>query len=274
MENMDFSYYKKSADYVKSKIDFVPDVAIILGTALGGLAEKIQNKITIPYREIPNFLLSTVDSHAGELILGQLGSKNVVCMSGRFHYYEGYDFNQLVIPIRLFKLLEVKSLILTNAAGAINTGYRPGDVMIIKDHINLIGASPTRGANVSKFGPRFFDMSNAYDKDLRKLAKKCSRHTGLRVQEGVYAYACGPQFETPAEIKFMRIIGADAVGMSTIPEVITANHCNIKVLGLSLMTNMAAGILDTAIDGNEVDEVGKNATIQLQEYISKILQEM
>ena len=274
MEKRDLSYYQKSADYVKSKIDFVPEIALILGTALGGLADKIENPITIPYSDIPNFLISTVDSHAGKLILGKLNGKNVVCMSGRFHYYEGYNFSQLVIPVRLFKLLGVHSMILTNASGGINTGYRPGDVMIIKDHINLLGASPTRGKNIEEFGRRFFDMSNAYDKDLIKIAQKCSSNTSLRVQEGVYAYACGPQFETPAEIKFMRIIGADAVGMSTVPEVITAAHCNIRVLGLSLITNMAAGVLDTPIDGNEVDEVGKRATEELQKYISNIIQEI
>lgn len=274
VDTKEFKFYQKSAEYVQSRIDFVPETALILGTALGGLAEKIENPVEIPYAQIPNFLVSTVKDHAGKLILGRMHGKNVVCMSGRFHYYEGYDFSQLVIPVRLFKLLGVKTLILTNAAGAINTGYRPGDVMIIKDHLNLMGAAPTRGKNIDEFGRRFFDVSNAYDKDLIKLAHRCAADTTLRIQEGVYVFCPGPQFETPAEIRFYRMAGGDAAGMSTVPEVLAAAQCGLRVLGLSLMTNMAAGILSEPIDGQEVDEVGKRAKAGLQRYIGSILEKL
>lgn len=272
LQGKEFGYYEKAADYVKSKINFVPELAIVLGTALGGLAENIQDPIVIDYKEIPNFLVSTVDSHAGKLILGELFGKKVVCMSGRFHYYEGYDFNELTVSIRLFKLLGVEKLILTNAAGAVNTGYRPGDVMIIRDHLNFVISAPTRGPEIKEFGPRFFDMSNAYDRELSETALRCSKNTSLRVHQGVYVYTSGPHFETPAEIKFYRMAGADAVGMSTVPEVITAAQCGLKTLGISLITNMAAGILSGPIDGKEVDEVGEKATKELSLYVKSIIE--
>jgi purine-nucleoside phosphorylase len=187
---MEFSYdhFKKSADYILEKIDFNPEVAMILGSELGALAEEIENPVVISYEDIPNFLQTTVEGHAGELILGTLSGKKVVCMSGRFHYYEGYDFEQLVIPIRVFKLLGVKTTILTNAAGAINLDYSIGDVMIIRDHIKLMGASPLRGKNIAEFGPRFFDTGNMYTKRLRDIAKKCAANTELTVHEGVYYF--------------------------------------------------------------------------------------
>ncbi len=180
-------------------------------------------------------------SHAGKLILGTLAGKKVVCMSGRFHYYEGYSFEQLAAPVRLLKNLGVQKIILTNAAGAVNKAYKPGDVMIIADHINLMGVSPTRGKNISEFGDRFFDVSNMYARSLRKIARDCAENSGLTIHEGVYYIFSGPQFETPAEIRAVRILGADAVGMSTVTEALTAAQCSIPVLGLSLMTNMAAG---------------------------------
>lgn len=239
-----YEYYKKAADYILNKIDFKPEVGLILGSALGSLADEIEDKITIDYKDVPNFLISTAPSHASQFILGKLGGKNVVCLSGRFHYYEGYEFEQLSTPIRVIKLLGVKTVILTNAAGAINESYKPGDVMIIKDHINFAGASPMRGVNISEFGARFFDISNMYTKELRELTKKCAQRLEISLKEGVYFYATGPHFETPAEIRAMRILGGDTVGMSTITESLTAAHCGMKVLGLSLVTNMAAGVLD------------------------------
>ena len=241
-ENYSYDFFKTTADYVLVRTGFKVDLALILGSSLGPLAEEITNPIKISYKEIPNFLEATVDSHAGELIIGDLSGKKIACMSGRFHYYEGYDFEQLQIPIRLFHLLGAKTVILTNAAGAVNVNFNVGDIMLIKDHINLTGASPVRGKNISEFGPRFFDVSNMYSKDLRAIAKKCAEKIGICLREGVYFYAAGPQFETPAEIKAMRILGADAVGMSTVTEAITAAQCDMKVLGLSLLTNMAAGI--------------------------------
>lgn len=269
-----YEYYKKSADYILEKIDYKPEVGIILGSALGSLADEIEDKIIIDYKDIPNFLVSTVESHAGKLILGILGGKKVVCMSGRFHYYEGYDFEELAIPIRVFKLLGVDKVILTNAAGAINIDYKPGDIMIIKDHIKLMGSSPVRGANIPEFGPRFFDVSDMYSRDLRELARKCGEKNSISLKEGVYYFAPGPQFETPSEIKAMRVLGGDAVGMSTVTEAITAAHCGMKVLGLSLISNMAAGVLDQPITTEEVDEAGKNASGKLKVLIREIIKEM
>lgn len=272
MINLD--YYKKSADYILSKIDFEPEIGLILGSALGSLADEIEDKVIIDYKDVPNFLISTAQSHASQLILGKLSGKNIVCLSGRFHYYEGYEFDQLTTPIRVLKLLGVETVILTNAAGAINESYRPGDVMIIKDHINLVGASPMRGVNISKFGPRFFDISDMYTKELRNLTKECADKLDISLKEGVYFYAVGPHFETPAEIRAMRILGGDTVGMSTITESLTAAHCGMKVLGLSLVTNMAAGVLDQPITTDEVDEAGKAASGKLKKLIKEVIKEI
>ncbi len=267
----DYEFYNTSAQYVKSRIDFEPEIAIVLGTGLGPIAQQIENPVEIPYADIPNFLISTVHSHAGRLVLGTLEGKKVVCMSGRFHYYEGYSFEQLAAPVRLFRLLGAKKTILTNASGAVNVAYRPGDVMIIKDHINLWGASPTRGLNAEEFGSRFFDVSDLYTASLREIAKECAKRTSLTVHEGVYQYFSGPQFETPAEIRAARILGADAVGMSTITEALTAGHCKMPLLGLSLITNMAAGVLSQPISGAEVDETAKRVSQPFQLYFRDIL---
>jgi purine-nucleoside phosphorylase len=266
-----YDYYKKSAENILERIDFKPEIGLILGSALGSLSEEIEDKVIIDYKDIPNFLVSTVKSHAGKLILGKLRGKNIVCMSGRFHYYEGYDFEQLAIPIRVFKLLGVHTVILTNAAGAINTEYRPGDIMIIRDHIKLTGASPARGVNIEELGPRFFDVSDMYTKELRNLTKGCAKELGIELKEGVYFFATGPQFETPAEIRAMRILGGDTVGMSTVTEAITAAHCGVKVLGLSLVTNMAAGVLDQPITSEEVDEAGRLASSKLKRLVGEIV---
>ncbi len=270
----DFAYYKKSADYVKSKIDFIPEIGIILGTALGKLADDIENKVEIPYPDIPNFLVSTAPTHAGKLILGTLAGKRVVCMSGRFHYYEGYSFEELAMPVRLFKNLGVQKIILTNAAGAVNTGYKPGDVMLIADHLNLVGASPTRGTNLPEFGKRFFDISDMYSRALRQIALGCAKDSGLTVHEGVYMFFTGPHFESPAEIRAARILGADAVGMSTVTEGLTAAQCGIPVLGISLMTNMAAGILNKPVGGGEVEETAESVSDRFVQYVKKILTEI
>ena len=254
-----YDYFQKSVDYLKEKVDFTPEIAIILGSCLGPFAEEIENPIVVDYKDIPNFLVSTVASHAGKLIFGTVCGRKVVCMSGRFHSYEGYDFEQLVIPIRVFKLLGVQKTIITNAAGAVNTGYRPGDVMIISDHIKLAGHSPLRGPNVEEFGPRFFDVTRMYTPELRKIAVACAEGTGIRVHEGVYMFFTGPQFETPAEIRAARILGADAVGMSTVTEALTAAHCGMPLLALSVMTNMAAGVLESPLSSDEVLEAAAQA---------------
>ena len=264
-------FFQKSADYVMSIINDEPEIAIILGSGLGDFASKIKNPIEIKYSDIPNFLVSTVASHAGKLIYGEVGGKKVICMAGRFHSYEGYDFEQLVIPVRLFKLLGVKATILTNAAGAVNKSYNVGDIMIVSDHIKLNGASPLRGKNLDFFGPRFFDVTDMYTKKLRKIALKCAEGSGLIFREGVYMFFPGPQFETPAEIRAARLLGADAVGMSTVTEALTAAHCSMPLLAFSVMTNMAAGVLDCKLSDEEVGIAAAKIADRFGAYIEKVI---
>ena len=269
---MDIHYYEASRDYLRTIVPEAPEIAIVLGSSLGSFATHLENPITVDYRDIPNFLVSTVASHAGKLIFGKVGGKRVVCMSGRFHYYEGYDFEQLSIPVRVLKLLGVRALILTNAAGGVNPDYHPGDLMLISDHIKLMGASPMRGSNDERIGPRFFDVTRMYDPDLRALAKKLAEESALRVQEGVYFFMPGPQFETPAEIRAVRILGGDAVGMSTVTEALTAAHCGLPVLGISVITNMAAGITKDPVSDEEVNVVGKSLEVPFSRYVTKIIE--
>ena len=273
---MQFGYtdFRKSADSILEKIDYTPEIAVILGSGLGPLAREIENPVEIDYGDIPNFLISTVEDHAGKLILGTLEGRKVVCMSGRFHYYEGYDFEQLVVPIRVFKLLGVRATILTNAAGAINTSVSPGEAMMITDHIKLMGASPLRGPNIPEFGPRFFSVNDMYSRELIDIAREASGHTELTVHEGVYFYCGGPQYETPAEIRAMRILGADAVGMSTATEAVTAAHCGMPLLAVSLLTNMAAGVVDNPPSSEEVLETAALASKKLTGYLKEILARM
>lgn len=268
------SYFQKSADYLKSRVPYTPELGIILGSALGPFAQDIEDPICVDYSDIPNFLLSTAPGHAGKLIFGKIAGKYVVCMSGRFHSYEGYDFEQLVIPIRVLKLLGIKAVILTNAAGGVNESYRPGDIMIMKDHIKLNGASPLRGKNIPEFGPRFFDTTTMYTPAFRELAKKCAEGTGLTIHEGVYFFMPGPQFETPAEIRAIRILGGDTVGMSTVTEALTAAHCSLPVLALSVVTNMAAGVLDQPLTEEEVSETGRMIATRFSGYMKKIVAAM
>lgn len=264
-------FFQKSADYVMSIIKDKPEIAIILGSGLGDFVSKIKNPIEIKYDDIPNFLVSTVASHAGKLIYGEVGGKKVICMAGRFHSYEGYDFEQLVIPVRLFKLLGIKATILTNAAGAVNKSYNVGDIMIVSDHIKLNGASPLRGKNLDFFGPRFFDVTDMYTKKLRKIALKCAEGSGLIFREGVYMFFPGPQFETPAEIRAARLLGADAVGMSTVTEALTAAHCSMPLLAFSVMTNMAAGVLDCKLSDEEVGIAAAKIADRFGAYIEKVI---
>ena len=264
-------FFQKGADYVMSIIKDKPEIAIILGSGLGDFVSKIKNPIEIKYDDIPNFLVSTVASHAGKLIYGEVGGKKVICMAGRFHSYEGYDFEQLVIPVRLFKLLGVKATILTNAAGAVNKSYNVGDIMIVSDHIKLNGASPLRGKNLDFFGPRFFDVTDMYTKKLRKIALKCAEGSGLIFREGVYMFFPGPQFETPAEIRAARLLGADAVGMSTVTEALTAAHCSMPLLAFSVMTNMAAGGLDCKLSDEEVGIAAAKIADRFGAYIEKVI---
>ena len=252
-----YEFFEKSAQYVREKLDFQPEIGIILGSSLGPFAAQVENPVVIPYEDIPNFLRSTVATHAGKLICGTVSGKKVVCMSGRFHSYEGYDFPQLTAPIRLFKLLGCRAVILTNAAGGVNLSFKPGDIMIINDQIMLPGCSPMRGPNIPEFGPRFFDVQKMYSPELRAIAKECAQGSGLTFHEGCYFFMQGPQFETAAEIRAIRTLGGDAVGMSTVPETIVARHSGMDVLGLSCITNMAAGILDQPLTHQEVMETGE-----------------
>lgn len=269
--NYNYEYVKVCADYVRKIVPYEPEIGVILGSGLGKFAQSIENPIEIKYADIPNFLVSTVQSHAGKLIFGTVKGKKVVCMAGRFHFYEGYEFEQLVLPIRLFKLLGVQKTIITNAAGAVNKSYNVGDIMIIKDHIKLTGASPLCGENDERFGERFFDTTDMYTKELRDIAKECAKDSKLSFREGVYMFFTGPQFETPAEINAVRILGADAVGMSTVTEALTAAHCGMPLLALSVMTNMAAGVLDCKLSDEEVGIAANKISDDFVAYVQSVI---
>lgn len=257
---MDLSNTAKStADFILEKSKYKPQIGLILGSGLGSLADLIEDPEYYPYEELPNFPVSTVQGHEGRLVIGKLEGKIVVAMQGRFHYYEGYPMNVVTFPIRVMKKLGVEKLIVTNAAGSVNTSFKPGDLMIIKDHINFSGTSPLIGKNLDDFGPRFLDMSAAYNPNLIKIAKDTAKDLGIDIKEGVYTMFSGPTYETPAEVRMARVLGADAVGMSTVPEVIVARHSDIEVLGISCLTNMAAGILDQPLDHEEVIETSNKA---------------
>lgn len=267
----DKEYCGKAAEYLKNLIPFEPEIGIVLGSGLGPLSTSIEEPIIVPYTDVPNFLTSTVSSHAGKMIFGKIAGKNVMCMSGRFHYYEGYDFEQLVLPVRVMKLMGVKTLILTNAAGGANPSYKPGDIMVIKDHIKLNGASPLRGPNCYEFGPRFFDVSDMYTKSLREMALELAKNSKLTFHEGVYFYMPGPQFETPAEIRAIQFLGGDSVGMSTVTEALAAAHCSMKLLGFSVISNMAAGVKKEALTTEEVDDVTEAIAEQFSAYIKTVV---
>ena len=250
---------KETEKFIRSNINEIPKIAIILGSGLGTLADEIENKIVIPYKDIPNFPISTVMGHKGELIFGILENIPVIAMNGRFHYYEGYELNETTYPIRLFKLLGVETLILTNAAGGINETFKKGDLMIISDQLSFFAESVLRGPNMDEFGERFIDMSNAYDKEYIEVLKETMMEVINDYQIGVYAYMKGPTYETPAEIRALRVLGADAVGMSTVPEVVVAHHSGIKCVGISCITNMAAGVTNEILSHNDVKETALKA---------------
>lgn len=245
---------KDAVTHIQKKCSLKPKVGLILGSGLGAIADTIKDAVKLPYNGIPNFPVSTVKGHAGQLVIGTLENNPVVAMQGRFHYYEGYDMNSITFPVRVMKELGIEKLIVTNAAGAINKKYSPGDLMIINDHLNLQGTNPLIGKNIEEQGTRFPDMSTAYDNNLIKIAHKAGKRLKTKLKEGVYACMTGPSFETPAEVRLLRLLGADAVGMSTAPEVIVANHAGIKCLGISCLTNMAAGVLNQPLNHEEVIE--------------------
>lgn len=271
---MEINLIRESTDFVKKNLKETPEIGVILGSGLGDLAEKIQDRIITRYSDIPNMPSSTVQGHAGQFVFGKLGGKSVVMMQGRIHYYEGHDLNSVVLPVYIMKSLGVKKLLVTNAAGGVNKKFKPGDLMIIKDHINFAFNNPLIGINFEEIGPRFPDMSMAYDKHLISVARECALKNGIEIKEGTYLMMTGPSYETPAEIRMVRTLGGDAVGMSTVPEVIAANHCGIRTLGISCITNMASGILNQPLSHKEVIETSnkiKNKFILLlMEIIKKI----
>ncbi|MBB5356725.1 purine-nucleoside phosphorylase [Anoxybacillus mongoliensis] len=265
---------EQAAQFLKEKFSTPPQIGLILGSGLGVLADEIEQAIKIPYSDIPNFPVSTVEGHAGQLVYGQLEGATVVVMQGRFHYYEGYSFDKVTFPVRVMKALGVEQLIVTNAAGGVNESFEPGDLMIISDHINNMGGNPLIGPNDAALGVRFPDMSEAYSKRLRQLAKDVANEIGLRVREGVYVANTGPAYETPAEIRMIRVMGGDAVGMSTVPEVIVARHANMEVLGISCISNMAAGILDQPLTHDEVIETTEKVKADFLRFVKAIVRNM
>lgn len=271
--------YRESAEYIKNKIGGkTPDLAIILGSGLGDFAELLKEKIVIPYGEIPHFPTSTVSYQKGELVAGKYGDKYVLAMNGRFHYYEGWEMWQTAYPVGVFKLLGIGKMIVTNAAGGI--GYNdtrklePGDLVLVTDQIKLAPMSPVRGANIEEFGARFFDMQAVFDKELRQLAHDIAAENGFALKEGVYAYMSGPQYETPAEIKALKLMGANLVGMSTVAEIIFAAQLGIKVLCISCVTNMAAGITGNPITEEEVLETSRLVHDKFKRLIGGVIEKM
>lgn len=250
------------------------DIGVILGSGLGDYAEALEDAVKLPYSEIPGFPRSTVAGHAGMWCCGTLYGKRVVMMQGRFHYYEGYGMKDVTLPVRVMQKIGVKTLIVTNAAGGVNLGYHPGELMVIGDIFSMTAQNPLIGPNLDAFGPRFPDMSCAFDKELRALAHECANEQGFALHEGVYAQMTGPTYETPAEIRMLRTLGADAVGMSTVPEVIVARHGGMRVLGISCITNMAAGILDQPLNHAEVTETANRVKGQFRNLLDGIIEKM
>ncbi|MCI2254632.1 purine-nucleoside phosphorylase [Domibacillus sp. PGB-M46] len=271
---MNIQHIEEAAGFLKEKLNVTPEVGLILGSGLGVLADEVENAVSIPYETIPHFPVSTVEGHAGELVIGTLSGKTVAAMKGRFHYYEGYSFQEVTFPVRVMKELGIETIIVTNAAGGVNESFEPGDLMLISDHLNLMGGNPLIGKNDSRLGVRFPDMSVAYSRELRKLAKKAAERIGLNVREGVYAGNTGPVYETPAEVRMARVLGADAVGMSTVPEVIAARHGGMNVLGISCISNMAAGILDQPLAHDEVIETTEKVRAEFLAYVKEIVQSL
>lgn len=263
---------KKAADYISSKIKEIPDTAVVLGSGLDAFGNTINVETKLLYSEIPEFPITTVVGHSGEMICGTPngGNKRIIALKGRFHLYEGHKAEDATLYIRVLRLLGVKNLILTNAAGAINLSFRPGDLMLITDHLSFFCDSPLFGKNDDRFGMRFPPMENIYQKDLRLIAKQAAEELGIDLKEGVYCYSKGPMFETPAEIKALRTLGADACGMSTVPEAIVAEHSGLHVLGISCLSNMAAGITDQPLSYAEVIETGKATESKFKALMTKI----
>tara|TARA_B100000674_G_scaffold350262_1_gene293589 strand:- start:354 stop:1166 length:813 start_codon:yes stop_codon:yes gene_type:complete len=262
---------KKTAKYLSDKTNFNPEIGIILGTGLGGLVNEIEIEHSIDYKDIPNFPVSTVEGHSGKLIFGLLGNKRVVALQGRFHFYEGYSMNEVVFPVRVMKLMGIETLIVSNACGGVNPSFEVGDIMIITDHINLFPTNPLIGPNIDELGPRFPDMSEAYSKKMVQLAEDIANKNEIHVQKGIYAGLTGPTLETPAEYAYTRVIGADAVGMSTVPEVIAARHMNIPCFGFSVITDLGVPGKIVEVTHGDVQKVAQKAEKKLTIIIKELL---
>ena len=264
-----------ACNYIRSQLNnVIPKVAIILGSGLGPLADAIKEPVVMPYETIPNFPVSTVPGHDGKLIYGRLGDNYVIVMKGRFHYYEGYDITTVTFPVRVFAKLGIKTLFVTNAAGGIGNEQEPGSIMIIKDQINLFAPSPLRGPNLDEFGPRFKDMTEIYSPKLIQIARDAAKRLNIEVSEGVYAFNQGPHFESPADVQVLKMLGANAVGMSTVPETIVARHSGMESVGLSLITNKAAGLSSKQLDHEEVLETGQIASEKFSLLTKEIIKEI
>ena len=261
----------EAAEYLRARLPARPDLALVLGSGLGGLADRIEDPVYIPYGQIPHFPVSTAPGHAGRFVFGRLSGRMVLCMQGRFHYYEGHDMAAIALPVRVLKALGCRALVLTNAAGGVNWDFSVGDFMLITDHINFMGANPLRGENDDAIGPRFCDMTHVYTPEFQQTARQVAAQQGITLREGVYLGYMGPSFETPAEIRAFRTLGADAVGMSTVPEAIAASHCGLPVLGASLITNMAAGMAGKRLSGDEVIEIANQRGPVFQDFIRTVV---
>ena len=266
-----YSRAENAARIIRSRTGAEARIALVLGSGLGGFAEDFEDAVNIPYQEIPGFVSSTAQGHAGRLVSGKVDGVPVLAMQGRVHYYEGYSLEEVTFPIRTFKLLGINTLVLTNAAGGVDIELTQGALMVISDHLNVMGVNPLRGPNDESFGPRFPDMSEVYSRELQELVIEEARGLGVAVRRGIYAALAGPSYETPAEIHMLRAFGADAVGMSTVPEAIVARHMGMRVLGISCVTNMAAGITENPINHEEVMETGERVRETFTQLLRKVI---
>ena len=262
---------KAAAEYIRARVSIRPTVGLVLGSGLGGYADTLENAVRIPYGEIPNFPVPTIPGHSGALVFGKKCGQEVVVLQGRIHYYEGLPQQEITLPIRVLAALGVKTVVLTNACGGVNLNFTPGDLMLISDHINYSGSNPLIGANLPEFGPRFPDLSDVYTKRLRKIILTKAEENGIALRQGVYVMYSGPNYETPAEIRMFRTLGADAVGMSTVPEAIVAAHCGMEVVGISCVTNMAAGVLPQKLNHQEVIETAALVHDKFHKLLNLIL---
>ncbi len=263
-----------AVEYLKKKFRLQPTVAIVLGSGLGGFTDVLQEAVSVPFSEIPHFPKPTVEGHGGELVCGKLNGVPVLAQKGRLHYYEGNDLNDVVLPVRVMARLGIRTLVMTNAAGGVNPSFRPGDIMVIRDQINLTGLNPLRGANLEELGPRFVDMTQAYHRGLIALLHETAAAQNLSLHEGVYQWFPGPTYETPADIRAARLLGADAVGMSTVPEVIVASHAGMRVVGLSCITNLGAGMVAQRLTHEDVVKVANSAVGKMHRLLQATLPRM